>query len=432
MTNIENIKELFFNSLKRGTGEAYLILKNNPSVDFSTQIIKGATKNCAYDPQSEGSRANYIYRLIQKSKQKEKIIKAVLNKLQTKTNDYWSFDQMFDLAVLFYKGGYLKNKSLLYSYFENNYLEHSEFFGAEQLIAVDGVQGVLKIAEIIGKTIYENPENWADSYMIDEFKKRNKAIDIYAELEKSSITNQYIKSYYNSILENKWKVSRIRKIKRFSYELVKESIQNRRFGILQSSRNNELTDIEVVKLASEFLSEKDNQLKERYLRFFSSRKFPFDYKPIFQIASGKNPKKTRLVEFAVEALKYFSSDEIRQLALDKFKTEKNPCNYLCLLVGNYQKGDDKLLTEITNRSDNYVFIHSLVWGYIKIYEANPTEECKEPLERIYNKMNCGLHRADIVKILIDNNVLSDKIFKELEFDSYDEVRKLYRKKKNCN
>jgi len=432
MTSTENIKELFFNSLKRGTGEAYLILKNNPTIDFSALIVKGATKNYAYDPQCEGSRASYIYRLIQKSKQKEKIIKTVLKKWQTKTNDFWSSDQMFDLAVLLYKEGYLKDKNLLYERFEDNYLQYSEFWGEERLIAIDGVEGILKVAEVIGKTIFENPENWVDSYMIDDFQKRNKAIDIYAELERASMKSQNIKAYYNSILENKWKVSRIRKIKRFSYELVKESIEDRRFGILQSSRNIELTDTEVEKLANEFLSEKDNQLKERYLRFFRSRKFPFDYKPIFQIASGKNPKKTRLVEFAVESLKHFSSDEIRQLALDKFKTEKNPCDYLCLLVGNYQKGDDKILTEITNRSDNYDFIHSLVWGYIEIYKANPTEECKEPLEGIYNKMNCGLHRADIVKILIDNNVLSDKIFKELEFDSYDEVRKLFRQKKNCS
>jgi|LakMenE01Jun11ns_1017448.scaffolds.fasta_scaffold9806339_2 hypothetical protein len=46
-------------------------------------------------------------------------------------------------------------------------------------------------------------------------------------------------------------------------------------------------------------------------------------------------------------------------------------------------------------------------------------------------MNCGLHRKDIVKILVENNVLSDKIFAELEFDSYDTVRKLYRQNKTA-
>lgn len=101
-----------------------------------------------------------------------------------------------------------------------------------------------------------------------------------------------------------------------------------------------------------------------------------------------------------------------------------------LLVSNYENGDHKLLTEIASRSDDFDFIHSIVFGFIDIYEANSTKDCKEPLEVIYNKMNCGIHRKDIIKILLDNNVLSDKIFAELEFDSYDTVRKIYRQNKN--
>ena len=76
-----DIKRQFSNSLKRGTGEAYLILQDNPNIDFSDSIIKGAITNYAYDQQSEGSRAVYIYQFIKKVKQKDKIIKAVLTKL---------------------------------------------------------------------------------------------------------------------------------------------------------------------------------------------------------------------------------------------------------------------------------------------------------------------------------------------------------------
>jgi len=53
MTDTANIKRQFFNALKRGTGEACLIAKNNPTVDFSGYIIKGALRNYAYDGQSE-------------------------------------------------------------------------------------------------------------------------------------------------------------------------------------------------------------------------------------------------------------------------------------------------------------------------------------------------------------------------------------------
>ncbi len=430
MSDTTDIKRQFFNSLRCGTGEAFLIFKDNPTIDFSDLIIKGAITNYSYDNQSEGSRANYIYRFIQKSKQKDKIVKAVLTRLQSEKIDYWGLHQMCDLAVKFYKAGYHEAKTALYTRFEKNSLDGYEFCGQKQLMTIDGLNGVLKVAETVGKTLLENPDDYEDTWIIDDFQKRNKSVDIYEELKNASAKNKYIKAYYNSILKNKWTLPRPRKIKRFTYELVKEKIDNRRLGFLSSDRNKELKDNEVEKLANEFLTEKDNQQKEMYLRFFGSRKFPFDYKPIFQIASGKNPKKTRIVEFAVEALRYFSAKEIRQLALDKLSTVKNPSDYLNLLVSNYKTGDHILLTEIANRSDNFDFIHSIVFGFINIYEANSTKECKMPLETIYYKMNCGLHREDIVKILLDNNVLSDKIFAELEFDSYDPVRKLYRQNKN--
>ncbi len=105
MTDTANIKRQFFDSLKRGTGEAYFILKDNPTVDFSDIIIKGAVTNYAYDLQCEGSRAKYIFGLIKLSKQKDKIINTILAKLADKKSDWYGLDQMCDLAVMFAKKG---------------------------------------------------------------------------------------------------------------------------------------------------------------------------------------------------------------------------------------------------------------------------------------------------------------------------------------
>ncbi len=420
-----NIKRQFFNSLKRGTGEAYLILRDNPNIDFSDSITKGAITNYASDQQSEGSRAAYIYQFIKKVKQKEKIIKVVLAKLQVEKKDYWSLDQMCDLAVLFFKAGHTEAKTALYNRFDKNTLEGYEFCGKEQLMEIDGINGILKVAEIVGKKILEENES-EDSYLIDTFQKRHKDLSVYGELAKASKKNKFIDAYHKSILENKWTFSKRRKFTKFSYELVKEKIEANKFRVISVDRANDLSIEDVEKLANEFLAEESKPKQELYLRFFSKRKFPFAYHPILKIASGKNPAKTRLIEFSVDALKYFSGKDIRQLALKKLEAQKNPFKYLDLLVSNYKKGDNKLLNEIVNRSDNYDFIHSIGFGYLDIYEANKTKECQQPLETIYKKMNCGLCRKNVVNLLLDNNVLSDTIRQEIKFDSNEEVRKLYK------
>jgi len=58
---------------------------------------------------------------------------------------------------------------------------------------------------------------------------------------------------------------------------------------------------------------------------------------------------------------------------------------------------------------------------------NPVVECREPLEKIYHKMNCGLHRRDIVQLLYDANVLSREILQELPYDSCQDNLPLYSK-----
>lgn len=421
------IKERFLNSLKLGTGEPYLLQKEYPKIDFSTQIVKGAVQNFAYDQQSEGSRANYIYGLIKKSKSRKKIEQTILSRLQEKKPDWYGLDQMCDLAVLFHKNGNQNAKEALRVRFEKNRLEGYEFCGQDQLIEIEGLTGLLTVAEVVGRTLYEDNGDWEDSYRVDSFQKKNKGIDVYLELEKASKNNKYIKAYLTSITENKWGLPRTRKLKRFSYDLVRERIEADKFRFITEEKANELSDEEVKRLAEDFLWEKDKHKQELYMRFFSKRRFPFEYKPILDIADGKGTRNSRLVEFAVEALKFFNGEDIRNLALQKIAEYKNPSIYLPLLAGTYREGDSLLLNEVANRSRNFDYIHSIVFGIIDIYEANPTKECKQPIESIYSTMNCGLHRYTILKILEKNQVLSNKIFSEMQFDSDSDIRKLYRK-----
>lgn len=431
MTDTANIKRQFFDSLKRGTGEAYLILKDNPTVDFSDIIIKAAITNYAYDLQCEGSRAKYIYGLIKLSKQQDKIIDNILAKLADKKSDWYGLDQMCDLAVMFAKKGNEKVRPILYSRFQKNLIEGYEFCCQDALIELDGMKGLLIVAELVGKILLNNPEDEEYSYRVDNFQKKNKSLDVFAELEKAAKKNKYIKAYLTAILKDKnSKTERHTKIKRWSYELVKEEIDLNKFRVLSEERANELTIEEVKKLADEFIATKDKVKQEQYLGFFSYIKFPYDYKLLLKFASGKNYKGTRLVYHSANALKFFKGNDIREFALQKIRTEKDPSDFLNLLVSNYKKGDYKVLNDLADMSNDYEHIHSLVFGFIDIYEANNTIECKQPLEKIYDKLNCGLHREDVVRILLNNNVLSDRIKEELKFDSYDDTRKLYRQKKN--
>lgn len=423
------IKKRFFSSIKRGTGEAYILQRQNPEVDFSRQIVLGSLKNYADDPQCEFSKADYLFRLIRKSKQKDRIIRLILARLRFQKSDFYGLNQMCDLAVRFHEAGYAEASEAINKRVLKNDLEDYEACGHEQLTRIDGLAGVLQVARLVGKHLLKTPGDWEDSYLVDQFQKRNRHIDVYSELEKASKEDKNVRAYYDAILENKSVSSNRRRrkgIARFTYELVKQRIDSNFRMIVSKNRADELSEAETERLALEFLNEKEVQRKESYLRFFGNRKFPFSHEPIFEIAKGLNPPGSRLVYFALEALKHFKADLIRDYAVENIKAKRSPGDYVRLLINNYKQGDAGLLAEIIRNAEGDEAVHQIGAEIIDLYELNPTAECREPLELIYDRMNCGIHRSSLLKILIENNVLSDRIYREMEFDSYDDVRKLFR------
>lgn len=417
------VRQRYKNAIKRGTGETYLLMKANPNIDFSSDIIKAALTNLSYDNQSEGSRANYVFELIELSNQKEKIRQAILKALSTERQDTWALDQLFDLAAKFAIQGDKEAKKAIYKRYYKKTIQGSEWVGQDALLEIDGLEGLKHIAETKGKVILKDPEEWEDSWIVDYFQEQNPTINVYKELEKASKGNKFIKTYLNTIKKHKAKFQKNERPK-YNYQTVSEKINSNAIVPLPPLFAKDLSKQDIKKLANDFLKETDRLKLEKYMRVFDRVKYPYDYQHLLELAKSKTKKNDRLVEYATGSLKYFSGADIREYAIEKLKKVKIPSDYLDLLVSNYKKGDFKLLTEIVGRCKNEHDIHTIVYGYINIYKANKTKECKEPLEAIYDKLTCGIHRADIIKILIENKVLSTRLKNEIKFDSYEEIRKL--------
>ena len=413
--------------MKRGTGEAYLIAKENPTIDFSNLIIKGALKNFAYDGQSENSRAQYIFDLISTSKKKEKIRKAVFQGLKEEDNDTWSLTHLFDLVKLYAQNGDKEAKQAIYDRFLNNTNETADWVGNEEILELDGFDGLKIIAGEFGKRIEQNPDDLQDDYMIGNFQENHKELDVLKELEKEAEQNKYIRIY----LENISKSKRVREEhnSKLKFDNIIEEIENRKTSyIWLGSRKLNQEEIELV--ANKFLTEKDKSNKSKFLSVFSNIKYPFDYKVILETAKKKPNPEDRLVEFSIYALSNLKGEDIREFALEKIKTTRRPADYIKLLKYNYRTGDSKILKQIVEKYHNEHIIENLAYSIIDVYEQNNTVECLEPFLELYNKMNCGIHRNDIVRILIKNNVLPDNLRKEIKYDCDFETRQLYTK--NCS
>ena len=195
-------------------------------------------------------------------------------------------------------------------------------------------------------------------------------------------------------------------------------------SFISLKRKRNLTGEEINQVAKRLIDETNKSNIEKLLDIFDFHKFPYDSQIILDFAKQKRTSKNRIVENAIDALKHLKSKSIRNFVMDKIQNAKNPFDYLEILVSNYKGGDFKVLSGIANKTNNEHKIEQLAKIYTDIYKANNTKECKEPLEILYNKMNCAIHRNGIVEILIENKVLSDKIKNEIKFDCDLETRKL--------
>jgi hypothetical protein len=428
MSDKINIKRQFLNSLKRGTGEAYLIVKDNPQIDFSNQIIKGVLNIYAYDGQCEGNRANYIFDIISISKQKSKIRNAVLKGLATEKDDTWNLTHLFALAKLYAQQNDSEAKKAIFDRFLNNPIEGSDWVGYSEILEIDGLKGLLFIAEKFGKYIEQNPDDYQDDWIVSSFQEKNENLKVNNELKKSAKSNKYVKIYLDNLKRTKSSQKKYKREKIDYNDIIEEVFISKPF--ISFIRKKNLTPEEINQVGKRLLTETNKSNIEKLLDIFDFHKFPFDSDLILNFALQKKSSKNKIVDNAIDALKHLKSKKIREFALDKIQNTKNPISFLEILISNYQDGDFEILSDIVNKTNNEHKIEQLARIYTDIYEANDTKECKKPLEILYSKMNCGIHRNGILNILLKNEVLSEKLKKEIIFDSDLDTREMLNEQKN--
>lgn len=414
MTSTSEIKRQFFNSLKCGTGEAYLLMKRYPKIDFSNHIIKGVLKNYAYDGQCEGSRAQYIFELISLSKQQDKIRKTVLHGLATEQTDTWTLTHLFELAKFYAERGDTEVKEAIYSCFLNSPIDRADWAGYSQILELDGMQGMICIAEKIGRQLEQDTDDWQDDSILTHFQKESPDIDVYEELKKKARTNKYIRIYLKEIKRVDNKREKYLAKRPPNGDLIEDLCRPKYWGLV--FRIKKLNSAEVLKVAKELVKETDKFKIERLLYVFNYHPFPLDKKIILDYASQKKSRTSKIAENAVSALRHLKGKSIREFALHGIQSSKNPIDYLPILMSNYKPGDYKLLSDIAEQAKGEHKIEQLAIAYTDIYKANKTKECKKPLEILYGKMNCAIHRRNAIEILLENGVLSNKIRKEIQYD----------------
>lgn len=426
MPTHQSLKSSFRRSVRLGTGRAYLLAQANPSVDFSTYIIEACCRNFAYDGQAESNRSAYLYGLYRLSAQHARIRRAVLKALATEQADTWTLTQLFALVLRFAQDGDAVARAALYHRFLNKTVHLADWIGAEEIMELDGLDGLKWVARKFGQYLARNPDDRQDDYLFRPFQETHPEVDVWAELRLLAMHDADVRRY---ILKVEDTLARQAAHQAQRPAKVPDSdLQGimREKGVWFRLKRRGLAPHEIQQLSEQLLTEKNRATQENILIAFSLFPFPLPYQPILAWARQKpNGRNRQRTQAALEALSLLSAPEIREFALQRLQHTSQPAPYAEILTSNYQEGDAALLTAIAARTHEEHAIEQLAISYTAIYAANKTPECAAPLLALYAKMTCGIHRNTVVKLLIENNVLPAWLNEELPFDSYAETRLLY-------
>lgn len=427
MKSKTEILRKFRTSIRCGTGRAYILQHEHPEIDFTNEIFKASIKNYAYDGQSEGDRTYYLLQFIRNlnSKQANLLKNKLVKRLFQEKDDTWNLQQIFNICGFFAVND-IKVKKAIYKRFKQTPIKDSDWLGMTIILKLDGIKGMLNIAEHLGKRLIDKKDEHQDDWIVQSFNDENPETKIRQVLKKEAESNPYIKAYLKEIesTRKRWdKLSSNRKkwdLERIIDHILDDNKRGPIFTVI-----NKLNKREIKQIGKLLNSNVNNITVEKLLYIFTIVEYPFNHNNLKLYLRKIYPSRIRA--YALDALSNFTDEDIKTIAVNKLKTTNKPSVFLDVLKTNYNKGDSKLITQVIDRFNDEHIIENIAISLCDVYEKNPTKDCKKPLMKLYSKMNCAIHRNSILEILSKNEVLPKSILKEMEFDSDENIRKLYKK-----
>ena len=423
--NVEDVEEL----IGKGLGRVISFLQANPSKDYFDGILNACLYNNSYDPQCEGSRADYLWEIIQLTGDtvlfEEKILDGIAS-----CDDYWSRNQLLGLARLFAENGNNRARTVLY-----NFLNSAEYDSesnlrdcAEQIVLMDGIEGLLYVAGLLGEHLRVNEEDrWEDRHLISMTEEKFGAEKTSIALEESANKDVRVRRYLEAVAENTQRRNNYKK-KHLDYTEIRKRIDSlangdkvSRFRGSFGFWGKEATEEELKWIAQDLLNESNETKLIGYLYIFNRRAFPLDCSRLIELSLSDNQS---IALEALRAIKHIQNPSIYDFALSLIQRKLFYPQSLALLIKNYRDNDYQIIEQVISEEFDSDEFHDIAYSVIQIFEENPTENSLNTMLQIYERGWCSLCRQRCVKIMLATKNIPHNIIKECRYDANHDIRNL--------
>jgi hypothetical protein len=435
--------DAFRDALAKGSGRAHLMLaaaEPDEAAAFADALLDACLHDRAYDLQSEGGRGSWLSELVEQAGLIDRLAASVERALARPCRDHRTLGQRFELAAA------IGTPRLLVAMRRNlvrmidrqlalptlpAYVDTS----ASVVLAWQSIEDALFVLRQLGRLPLANPDFRDDTYLVGtlrndsspEFEERlaaaravDPAIDAY--LRGVEATESALRAKSAPGTARWWEVAWNFARAEIEAEALVRSSDPRRGRRWHAWGRNAATDqlaLAAADLAA--LPTHRTGLLVRYLSLFQRRAYPDDPTPLIRLATDRRKIVARR---ALEALSQVSHPGVRTLAL-RMVAECGPAGRVVgLLASNWEPGDERTVISLWGSTDDPDQLHDMTSGLIDVVERHPSSALVPALILAADRTPCSFCRTYLVRALVEQDALPDRLRQECRWDCQDETRVL--------
>jgi hypothetical protein len=275
----------FRHAVSLGLGRAALQVPKRLGTEFAEVILDACLHTKARDAQVEGSRAQYMLDIVQRTGDPSLYTRKVLDALSDEA-DEWDALQRFEMARLLAQDGNNHARQAMTEAFERQIGSSMQDAFAEEFIALDGIPGLLFAAGRIGAGFRADSNRWADDSLLAAAEELFGQESVWNATVERAKTDGNVSAYLEAVKANRLlrKQHRFRDPSSVSYEEIRSMIASGKTEVILPGWGQIADPAELKLAASDLIQEVDPARLRSYLLIFQKRAFPLGCDHLLKLA----------------------------------------------------------------------------------------------------------------------------------------------------
>lgn len=443
--------EAFRLALQRGHGRAILHARQYGIADRIDDVVHACLHNLSYDPQCEDDRAEWMLQLVDAGGAEQAVVDRLLAGVAVPAGDENRSHheaQRAHLMKLLALRGYAVARERLYALFRCS--DPADVLGCEEIIALDGADGLVRACEHLGGWIAEgrvlefgqSPLRHYDGQhgdgaalrVLEPLRQANASIARYLDYIAAACDGRDVpaggaappngpagagaSSMDTRPVAKRTAAEIIAWIEACPDDLDAEFPA----GSWLIHWGYRAPEAELRLVAERLRVETNPSRLYRYLRVFQRRPLPVVDPSLLALADHGN-RHIRWVTYRV--LSHFNDPRVRALALARLGPQGMREDALVLFHSSYAAGDHAAIERALFVPDNRDELHAIVFDLVDVFGAHPLPEARNLMLFGYEHSPCGNCRSGALEILASANVVPAWLREEAACDALDEIRSRY-------